>query len=357
MKKLNYFLLKLIYPKPSKIIKPKNNEASTVKIQNCYYKLYCINKARLYTDTIHTFAVIDKDNNLIDGPSYQIINNNFTNIKNNKSLKIGTPRKKLKLNKNIFSLLSGGGANKNFFHWFFDVLPRLHIAEKVMRLNNVDLFLFPDISQKYQRESLKLLKLYNKAISSIKFRHVQAKKIIATSHPYIFSNNSDRDVRKIPKWISLWLRKKFLKFNSKKYNFKRIYIDRRSKSGRYIKNNSEIKRFLTEKYGFKSLDLEDYSLKDQISIFNRAKIIIGLHGAGFTNIIFCKKNTNILELKTKQIGGQIKNIAIQNNLIYSSINGVLQKKALNQQGEIEIPLNILKKKLKVLFNWRGSSVG
>ena len=77
MKKLNYFLLKLIYPKPSKIIKPKKNEASTVKIQKSYYKLYCINKARLYTDTIHTFAVIDKDNNLIDGPSYQIINNNF----------------------------------------------------------------------------------------------------------------------------------------------------------------------------------------------------------------------------------------------------------------------------------------
>ena len=36
----------------------------------------------------------------------------------------------LKKTGSVLSLLSGGGANKNYFHWLFDVLPRLSLLEE-----------------------------------------------------------------------------------------------------------------------------------------------------------------------------------------------------------------------------------
>lgn len=349
IKKINYFLLNLIYPKPNKIIKPLKKEIKKVRFKSLIYKIFNFKNVRIYTDTIHNFAVIKK-NKLIEGPSYQFRDNNFSNIINNITLKIGTPRKKIILKKTILALLSGGGANKNYFHWLFDVLPRLGVFEKKYNLKKIDFFLFPDTTQKFQKETLKLLKLDKKSLSSIKYRHIQSDQVFVTTHPYIFSKNSHKDAQKIPRWICQWLKNNFLKHSSNKYNYNKVYINRRfeknSDKSRIIINNSEIKQFL-EKLGFKSLFLEDFSFVDQISIFNNAKIIVGLHGAGFANLVFCKKNTKIVELSTKTSGFQIKNLALKNNLNYECVHGVSKGKTFVQQGAIKIPLNVLKKKLNI----------
>ncbi len=41
------------------------------------------------------------------------------------------------------------------------------------------------------------------------------------------------------------------------------------------------------------------SIEEQIYLFNEASTIIGAHGAAFTNIIFCKPSTKIIELIPK----------------------------------------------------------
>ena len=45
------------------------------------------------------------------------------------------------------------------------------------------------------------------------------------------------------------------------------------------------------------LTVSSKSKISQIKLFNSAKKIIGVHGAAFTNIIFCKKSTSVIELK------------------------------------------------------------
>lgn len=40
----------------------------------------------------------------------------------------------------------------------------------------------------------------------------------------------------------------------------------------------------------------DVPVNDQINLFSRAVAVIGIHGAGFTNMVFCKNNTAIIEL-------------------------------------------------------------
>ena len=83
-----------------------------------------------------------------------------------------------------------------------------------------------------------------------------------------------------------------IKFNRK------IFINREEDSvleKRKIINNKEVENLLTE-HGFKSLTLSNYDFKTQVELFKNAKFIVGLHGAGFANIIFSNPGTKVLEL-------------------------------------------------------------
>jgi hypothetical protein len=50
-----------------------------------------------------------------------------------------------------------------------------------------------------------------------------------------------------------------------------------------------------ESYGFDSYVLEDLSFYEQVDLFSSAEIVVGPHGAGFTNTIFADDLT-LLEL-------------------------------------------------------------
>ena len=54
--------------------------------------------------------------------------------------------------------------------------------------------------------------------------------------------------------------------------------------------------------GFSILTLSDLSFIDQTKLFYNASEIVGLHGAGFANLVFCKPGTKILELKSDTAG-------------------------------------------------------
>ena len=361
IKKINYFIMSLLYPIPKKIEKVNKKEQISFTIDKRLYKIYNVFSARLYTDTIHNFGLIKKQT-LLEGPSFQIINDNFSNIKNNIIREIGTPRLKKKLKGPIFALLTGGAGNHNYYHWLFDVLPRLKLLEMKIDIKKIKYFLFPSLDYEFQLETIKFLKIpLSKCISSLKYRHIYSDKIIVTSHPRIHTKNSTKDNENTPNWISNWLKEKFIPLKSKKYSFNKIYIDRRTNKindniGRSIINNDDVKSFL-KKEGFESIFLEDYSFKDQVCIFNKANFIVGLHGAGFANLVFCKKGTKVIEILNRSTSKEIKNLAISNKLIYLPMYGIPRSKIFNQQGHLEVPLNLLKKKVSILGKWRGSSVG
>ena len=121
----------------------KNNKRidvkKVIKNNNHEYNIYKIANARLYTDRIHDTAII-LDNFIVEGPSYQlrIINKEPSGLDNDKVEKSivfekGTPRFKKKIKGNILSLLTGGAGNDNYWHWLFDVLPRIGLYEDVIK--------------------------------------------------------------------------------------------------------------------------------------------------------------------------------------------------------------------------------
>ena len=354
LKSLGYGALSLIHGKIKGVVDYKKHPAIkvlTINFDNdINYRIFKIKKCRIYTDTVTDTAFISEDK-IVEGPSFQHRNPKNAGITENIVFQKGTPKLKKKLNGSVLSLLTGGAGNNNYWHWLFDVLPRIKIFESSENLELIDFFLFPDITQKYQIESLDFLKIPNKKrLSSKVYRHIQADTVIAVDHPYVLANDPSNEIQNLPNWILEYLRKSFLNKKNKKSFPKKIYIDRRdSKSNhrhlRKIINEKEVKEFLIKK-GFTVIALSDYSFEDQINLFNNASHIVGLHGAGFANLTFCQANTQVLELKPKYAGLVIANLAKKIKLNYREISPEPTKYSNNnQQGLISIPINLLEKKI------------
>ena len=303
------------------------------------YTIYKIKKGRLYTDRIQDTAII-LDDNIIEGPSFQLRPVNNVEAFKNVVFKKGTPRFKKKLSGVTLSLLTGGAGNDNYWHWMYDSISRIGIIEDNFSLNDFSFFLVPDTKYKFQIETLKLLGIDKKSISSKKYKHIFANNLTATNHPWQHSKSAHKDIENVPKWITFWLREKFLKFKSNKKFYEKIYIDRSDSkfSDRKIINEEKIKKLLI-KNKFKILKLSNFSFIEQIGIFNSAKIIVGNHGAGFTNLIFCKKNTKVVEFKDKNTARVISKISKDLGLNYKSILGNrIGRDKKNQNNNLEIPL-------------------
>jgi capsular polysaccharide biosynthesis protein len=56
-------------------------------------------------------------------------------------------------------------------------------------------------------------------------------------------------------------------------------------------------RTILEKYSFEIVPLESLSFKEQIKLFSEAKIVLGLHGAGLANVVFCNKQVQLCEIR------------------------------------------------------------
>ena len=271
-----------------------------IKIDNFNFKIFRIKDCRLFTNT-NDIAVI-KENFVLEGPSLQIRNDINSKVDKNVVFKTGTPKIYKKINKRVFSLLTGVDSNHNYYHWFLDCLPKIFFYEKFYKYTKEDYFLVPNYFYNYQKESLQLLGIKN-IINAYDLKHFKIKELITTSFTS-FGENPPLSVLQL-------LRRKFLqkKFISSKKKKLKIFLNRSGKSSlhRDLINKKEIIEIFLSK-GFKIIDPSKISLANQIKIFNSAKFIAGVHGASFTNTIFCRKNTKVLEL----IGYGAKNDTILN---------------------------------------------
>ncbi|WP_294532333.1 glycosyltransferase family 61 protein [uncultured Rhodoblastus sp.] len=79
---------------------------------------------------------------------------------------------------------------------------------------------------------------------------------------------------------------------------RRIFISRAdgvANQGRLISNQGELDALL-RRFGFESMVLSTNDPHDTISAFENAECVLGLHGAGLMNLMFCPVPTKIIEL-------------------------------------------------------------
>tara|TARA_B100001057_G_C22810612_1_gene935256 strand:- start:489 stop:1646 length:1158 start_codon:yes stop_codon:yes gene_type:complete len=364
LKSIGYFASTLVYGKINGIIDPQKHEFIEIfkkyLDQKFSYNIYKIKNCRIYTDTINDTAFIIK-NKIVKGPSFQFRSVEYKDVKNSDVSKNivfykGTARIKRNVRGTVFSLLTGGAGNSNYWHWLFDVLPRIKIFNEQFSFHDLNYFLFPDLKEKFQKDTIKLLNIpTSKTISSKSYRHIYSDFVITTDHPYVIKNNPSTEIQNLPHWILKFLRESFLKEKKQTNLPNKFYIDRKdSKSNhrhlRKIINEDEVKDFLIGK-GFSIITLSNLSFEEQVILFNNAKQIVGLHGAGFANLTFCKPRTSVLEIKPQTAGAVIGNLAKNLQLNYNEISIKPSENFNNdQQGLITVPINLLEKKIEIDYN-------
>lgn len=182
----------------------------------------------------------------------------------------------------------------NYYHWILNELPRLLLLLK----SNVvpDYYISMYQGRKFQREILDLLGIeIEKIIPVEKNMALRATKVIFPT----FINDeiiSPYGLFDIPKWVTKVVREFILeKVEHEDFDIPFVYISRRKAPTRRVINEKEVLEKL-KPYGFKSVVLEDLSFKQQVNLFRNAKVIIALHGAGLTNLIFANKGVKVYEI-------------------------------------------------------------
>ncbi len=295
---------KLIY---GKVLVPKKNTKLPIQISvlnnsrfktfsGKKYKLYSVNKARIYTDNNENVAII-KNNFIVPRASFQQLNGFLKNEKFNSTVYYGTPSFLKKFNGTVFNLAQGGSGN-NYFHFIFDIVSKIILAKNNLKnFEKIDFFYVTNLKN-WQIRILKIIGIKEKKlIDSKKNNHIYADKVITLDHPWYYKGNIQYQLRKIPQWIINQNRKIFLNNSKKFYCKKKIFLDRSNSNYNHcqIENILDIKNFiLKNKFGIYKPEI--LSLEKQIYLFKNASVILGAHGAAFTNIIFCKPKTKVIEL-------------------------------------------------------------
>ena len=100
---------------------------------------------------------------------------------------------------------------------------------------------------------------------------------------------------------------------------KRIVVSRGSSTTRRWLNENDCMQLL-DTLGFKLIDPSKLSLAHQVELFSNGEIILGAHGAGLSNIMFCNPGTKLIEIRSQQQGGEYSSATCYEEL--SSILGV-----------------------------------
>lgn len=351
LKKIYFFFVKIFFEILYGSIRDKSNNGynlTKIKISQDSkkeYEIFEIDKARIYTDSSQNVAVIKKGL-IYEKLSTQLIDNHLVDLDKNGIIKTGTKKfiqKKIK--GNMLSLIQGASAIENYGHWLLDTIPKLIMVKKFKDLNSFDAILLPNLKKKFQKDSLDYFGITkNKILDGSEITHLYADKITIPTHPYWEINKHQFEtVANVDKDILKSIRRMFL--NSKNLNkYKKnenIYIDRSDSIFNHNKliNNLEIIEYLKKK-GFLIIKLSKLSFNEQIELFNKAKIIIGSHGAGLTNIIFSEPSTQIIEIGNPNFDCYVfKNISNIQNLNYSFIKA---KSAISEFGDMRIDIKDLK---------------
>ena len=199
----------------------------------------------------------------------------------------------------VVSLLRGKAAlltslgGHNYFHWMFHVLPRLVLMEQVgVDLAMIERFFVNEISAAFQVETLKTLGIEtDRVIESHSDTHVQVDCLLLPSRPSRMSE--------MPKWACEFLREKFLPSEAAAAGYpnarERLYISRGKAAHRKVINEAEIEAYL-HSLGFESVLLEALTVAEQASTLNSARVVVAPHGAGLTNLVFCRPDTIVIEM-------------------------------------------------------------
>lgn len=188
------------------------------------------------------------------------------------------------------AVLFDGSMGINYFHFISDVLHKVYLLEQHTEIDcpllvGKQVFCKPFFQFLIAETDLS------------KYQWIPIDKPIKVDELYV--------ARPMPYEAEYWTRTKklFIKDDDKSSGKKAIFVNR--KGTRHITNFSAIKPVL-DHFEIEEFEPGNLNVRQQAEVFNKATHIVGIHGAGMTNVMFCNYNqAKVLELcSNNRIGTQ-----------------------------------------------------
>ncbi|WP_374019346.1 glycosyltransferase family 61 protein [Paenibacillus thiaminolyticus] len=174
-------------------------------------------------------------------------------------------------------------------HWFFDILPRIHLLEQSGIL--IDKYLIGKLTHSFQYESLQMLGFPIDKLIQVDRNdyHLVARKLVVPAVPFILG--------KSPRWAYQFIRTRLKDVHSipPRPGYERIYVSRQDAYARFVVNEEEVMQVLAKK-GFTRIVLTPLSMEEKISIYSSAQAIVAPFGSGNVNVAFCNPGSTLIEM-------------------------------------------------------------
>jgi hypothetical protein len=204
-----------------------------------------------------------------------------------------------------------------FSHWLFDLMPKFQLLfAGGYQIDDIDYFLINKQKNSYHLEILEKLGIpKNKIVyQTPKLNFISADTLIVPS--------KIRNGFYTPQWAINFMRNLLLDgqkniITSPKHKF---YLSRGKAKRRRIINENDLTTVL-EKFNYQTVYAEDYGISDFASLICQASSFVSPHGAGLSNILFCRPLTPVLEIFGPHISSEYWLLSQSCNLKYHILAG------------------------------------
>lgn len=180
------------------------------------------------------------------------------------------------------SITSNWSRGDNYYHWMLDSLTRLLVREKLPENAKI---LLPNCIHNFVKETIELIGLddevtWIKPGSYICENYYFCPPLAPTG----YYNPLGYD----------WLTNKFSSYFEPPDRTFKVFLTRRN-TVRLPKNIKEIEAILAS-HGFNIIDAGEHTVLEQIKLISKSTVVVGLHGAAMTNLLWASPNIKVLEL-------------------------------------------------------------
>jgi capsular polysaccharide biosynthesis protein len=190
----------------------------------------------------------------------------------------------------LFALSAGAHC---YYHWMFDILPKLGVLEKAgYKLDQIDNLLVRESNRAFQSDTLAHFGFNENNI----FQTKDNNRLLCEKVIIVDINNGIN--MKMNRFVPLWLKHAYGSESTEERI--KLYISRPKGVRRGVANEEALLPLL-EKYGYTVSAMEGLSVVEQARMLSRADVLISPHGGALSNMVFCRPGVDVLELYGRHV--------------------------------------------------------
>lgn len=191
-------------------------------------------------------------------------------------------------------LLGDSPGAYSYYHWIMDILAKFSVLERAgIARDSINHFLIREQSSAFHAETLAHFGILpERVVETVGDQYLHAERLLQVD----LRNTSNMTMHRS---LPVWLKHAFPHVASTEPRLK-LYLSRPGGVRRGVANEAELLPIL-ERHGFTVLAMEGLSVQEQVQLMARVDVLVSPHGAGLTNMIFCRPGIQVVELLGRHV--------------------------------------------------------